>query len=102
MEKELYYVSVSQLTCNRIPTYSPYDFMVKLEPHKARVFDKLFHQIYHLEKSNMIRAHLPAIPYHLDALNHEIDTRYKKIYALIHAFGDEETKKFVEQLPYFS
>ena len=101
MKKNNVYVSVANLTCNLHPG-SSYEFVLKMEPIKARVFMKLFNQMQELEASNAFRAHMPFIPYHLDRLNHEIDHRLKKVYALIHEFGDEEAKKFVEQLPYFT
>lgn len=72
-----------------------------MEPQQARVFAKIFRQMNELETANAFRAHLPAIPYHMDRLNHEIDHRLKKVYTLIHMFGDDEAKKFIEQLPYF-
>ena len=102
MEKQTFYVSVPHLTCSAYPGALPYDFKLELEPHKARVFQRLFGYIYQLESSNMVRAHLPFIPYHMDELNHDIDHRYKQIYALIHEFGDEQAREFVEQMPYFS
>ena len=34
--------------------------------------------------------------------NDEIDKRLMKIYALVHEYGDDDTKAFVEQLPYFN
>ncbi len=102
MEKHMYYISVPHLTCTAYPGMRPYDFKMELEPHKARVFQKLFASIYQLETSNMVRAHLPFIPYHMDELNHDIDHRYKQIYALIHEYGDDQTKEFVEKMPFFS
>lgn len=101
MEKQLYFVSIHNLTCLRAPGHDSYQFAIRLEPYKARVFQKLFQQIYSLEVRNAFRAQLPYIQYNLDGLNHEIDTRYKKIYALIHEYGDEETKHFVEQFGLF-
>ena len=101
MEKYTYYVSVQNLTCLPVCTDVGSNFAIKLEPYKARVFQKLFQQIYSLEGKNAFRAHLPYIPYNLDELNHDIDRRYKKIYALIHEYGDDETKEFIEQLSYF-
>lgn len=100
MKKQAVYVSVANLTCNFQPGPS-YEFVLQLEPQQARVFAKIFTQMNQLEASNAFRAHMPYIPYHMDALNHEIDHRLKKIYALIHTFGDDEAKQFVEQLPYF-
>lgn len=101
MEKQSIYVSVVHLTCNFHPG-SSYEFKLQMEPVKARVFAKLFQQMQQLEASNAFRAHMPYIPYHMDELNHDIDHRLRKVYALIHEFGDEKSKKFVEQLPYFS
>ncbi|WP_107838895.1 transposase [Metasolibacillus meyeri] len=101
MQKCKMYVSISDLTCSHIPNLSSNEFKVELEPAIARIFFKLFHQINGLEGHNLWRAHLPYIPYHYDELNHDIDTRLQKIYVLLHEFGDEQTKKFVEQLPYF-
>lgn len=100
MQKQKIYVSVAHLTCNFYPG-SSYEFILQMEPIKARVFAKLFNQMQHLEASNAFRAHLPCIPYRMDKINHDLDRRLHKIYALIHEFGDDEAKKFVEQLPYF-
>lgn len=101
MEKVKYYVSLAHLTCTPYPNATPSAFTIETEPQNAHVFEKLFNQIHRLEDSNAFRAHLPYIQYHLDGLNHEIDNRFKKIYALIHEFGDDQTKQFIEQLPYF-
>ncbi|WP_445326897.1 transposase [Solibacillus sp. FSL R7-0682] len=100
MEKQKIYVSVANLTCNFYPGPS-YEFVLHMDPIKARVFSKLFSQMNRLEASNAFRAHMPFIPYHMDQLNHDLDNRLQKLYALIHEFGDEEAKKFVEQLPFF-
>lgn len=102
MEKETYFISVKNLTCSRCGTSEPTQFKVELEPYKARVFQKLFRQLNELEWDNAVRAHVPYLPYHADYLNHAVDERYKKIYALLHEYGDDDTRKFVEHLPYFS
>lgn len=102
MEKQMYFVSVQNLTCQQQPGRDSYQFAVRLEPYKARVFQKLFQQVYQLEGPNAFRAHLPYIQYNMDRINHELDARYKKIYALIHEYGDEETKQFVEQCGLFN
>ena len=101
MNKRPVYVSVANLTCNFQPGLSN-EFVLKMEPQQARVFAKIFTQMNQIEASNAFRAHMPYIPYHMDYHNHEIDHRLKKVYALIHAFGDDAAKHFVEQLPYFA
>mgnify|MGYP001362139240 FL=1 len=101
IEKTTLYVNVLNQSYNYIPTGEPCEFKIELEPEKAFIFKKLFNQLNALEFDNLVRAHLPYLPYHLDQENDEIDVRLKKIYALIHEFGDEEAKEFVEQLPYF-
>ena len=95
------YVSVANQSISYLPLGLPCEFKLQLEERKARVFENLFLQLNSLEFDNIVRAHLPYIPYHLDESNDEIDIRMKKIYALIHEFGDQHTKEFVEQLPYF-
>ena len=95
------YVNVANQTYSYVPLGEPCEFKLKMDSQKAKVFEHLFLQLNSLEFHNLVRAHLPYIPYHLDEENDEIDTRLKKIYALIHEFGDENTKQFVEQLPYF-
>nr|WP_232337041.1 transposase [Lysinibacillus timonensis] len=96
------YVSVANNSYSYIPTGTACEFRLQMEPEKARIFERLFMQIDSIEFHNAVRAHLPYLPYHMDESNHEIDYRLMKIYALIHEFGDEETKRFVEQLPYFN
>lgn len=95
------YVSVANLTCNFQPGPS-YEFVLQMTPQQARVFANLFRQMNMLEAPNAFRAHLPYIPYHMDRVNHELDQHLKKVYTLIHMFGNEEAKAFVEQLPYFN
>ncbi|RHW33288.1 transposase [Lysinibacillus yapensis] len=95
------YVNVANQSYSYIPLGEPCEFKLKMDEEKARIFELLFLQLNSLEFDNIVRAHLPYIPYHLDETNDEIDTRLKKIYALIHEFGDNHTKQFVAQLPYF-
>lgn len=101
MDTTTIYVSVANQSYSYQPLGLPCEFKLQMENSKAQLFEKLFMQLNSLEFHNMVRAHLPAIPYHLDEENDEIDIRLKKIYALIHEFGDDYTKQFVEQLPYF-
>lgn len=96
------YVSVANMSYSHVPVGAPCEFKLEMDERQAKVFKYLFKQIDSIEFHNMVRAHLPYIPYHLDSSNHEIDYRLQKVYALIHEFGDEETKRFVEQLPYFN
>lgn len=102
IEKTTLYVNVLNQSYNYIPTGEPCEFKIELDPDKVFIFKKLFNQLNSLEFDNAVRAHLPYLPYHLDEENDEIDNRLKKIYALIHEFGDEKIKEFVEQLPYFN
>ncbi|NLY78562.1 MAG: transposase [Lysinibacillus sp.] len=96
------YVNVLNQSYSYFPLGEPCEFKLEMEQKKALLFKKLFSQLNTLEFDNMVRAHLPYIPYHLDEENDEIDIRLKKIYALVHEFGDEKTKEFIESLPYFN
>lgn len=101
IEKNVY-VSVANNSYSYMPLGEPCEFKLTMPSEKAEIFEYLFQQIDSIEFHNAVRAHLPYLPYHMDESNHEIDYRLMKVYALIHEFGDEDTKKFVEQLPYFN
>lgn len=95
------YISVTQRKVYIYPNESPWEFEVIANRDIIPVFHKLFEQLGTVEASNFWRAHIPIKEYHLDKENDQYDKRLKKVYALIHEFGNEESKSFIEQLPYF-
>ncbi|SIT85764.1 transposase [Edaphobacillus lindanitolerans] len=95
------YVSISGRQIHPAPHPYPWEFEIEANRKTELMMRSLFSQIDNVEWSNFLRAHLPAIPYHLDKENHEIDRRVAKLYAIVHEYGDEETKRFVEELPFF-
>lgn len=101
IDNTMIYVSVANQSYSYQPLGLPCEFKLKLDDEQVKIFENLFLQLDSVEFHNIVRAHLPYVQYHLDEENDETDLRLKKIYALIHEFGDEHTKKFVEQLPYF-
>ena len=96
------YVSVMHKYYNFSPHHSPWEFHINIDREMLPIFDHLFAQMTSWDNNSMWRAQLPAVPYHFDQQNDEVDLRLKKVYALIHEFGDKETKKFIEQMPYYS
>ncbi|BAQ08477.1 transposase [Bacillus sp. OxB-1] len=101
MEKMKLYVSVANQQVYPYPQDSPWEYEVEITREAAPVFKRIFNQMDYLEIRNFFRAHLPYVPYHYDKDNHDVDRRTMMIYALIHEFTDEESKRFIEQLPYF-
>jgi hypothetical protein len=101
MEKYKMYVSVVNQRVYTYPHDSPWEYEVHVDKNYVPIFQNLFEQSNALEFRNFLRAHLPYVPYHYDRDNHDIDLRTKKVYALIHEFTDDESKRFIEQLPYF-
>lgn len=101
MTKCKLYVSVTDQRVYHHSGDSPWEFTVKVDRDFVPVFERLFAQIDELEFRNFLRSHLPYIPYHQDRNNHDIDLRTQKVYAIIHEFTDEPTKRFIEELPYF-
>lgn len=95
------YISVAHKKVYTYPDESPWEFEVMANREIIPVFYRLFEQLSEVETSNFWRAHIPIRPYHFDKENNQYDRRMKKVYALIHEFGDEESKAFIEQLPYF-
>lgn len=96
------YVSVKSQKLYLYPDESPWEFEIAVNREIIPVFQRLFDQLEDVEISNFWRAHIPIKSYHFDKENDQYDRRMKKLYALIHEFGDEESKHFVEQLPYFN
>lgn len=101
MSKSACYISVTDQRIYASPDLAPWEFKVEMSREFVPVFKRLFEQVNDLEFKNFLYSHLPYIPYHYDLSNHEIDLRTKKMYAIIHEFGDAETKAFIEKLPYF-
>ena len=101
MEKYKMYVSVVNQQVYHQPDDSPWEYEVDVTKEYIPIFHRLFHQMDRLEVRNFLRAHLPYVPYHYDKDNHDIDVRTMKVYALIHEFTDDKTKRFIEKLPYF-
>jgi len=101
MTKHKMYVSVVNQKVYSRPGDSLWEYEVEVPHEYVKIFNGLFEQTEVLEWRNFLRAHLPFIPYHNDRDNHEIDLRTQKVYALIHEFTDTESKRFIEELPYF-
>lgn len=102
-DKVRMYVSIANQQVYPHKHASPWEYEVEMSREFLPVFNNLFSQIGRLEFTNFLRGHTrPYFQYHYDRDNHEIDLRTMKLYALIHEFTDEETKKFIEQLPYFT
>ena len=101
MEKCKMYVSVKNQQVYHYPHDSPWEYEVEIPREYVPIFGRLFSQQTDLEFLNFFRAHLPYIPYHSDWENHEIDRRSMRIYAFIHEFTNDESKRVIENLPYF-
>lgn len=95
------YVSIVEQKVHFHPDDSLWEYEVEVPREYIPIFHSLFKQTAELEFRNFLRAHLPYIPYHNDRDNHDIDKRTQKVYALIHEFTDNQSKEFIEQLPYF-
>ena len=102
MDRQRVYFSLAHKTYYTNPYEGQWNFELNVDRQALDVFEKIFQQMQLLEIANGWRAQLPYLLYHLDRENDELDLRLKKIYALIHEYGDEDTKEFVEQLPYFN
>lgn len=101
METYKMYVSVANQQVYHGKHDSPWEYEVDVPSAYVPIFHRLFTQINELEGRNFYRAHLPYIPYHYDKDNHDIDARTMRVYALIHEFTNDESKRFIEEMPYF-
>ncbi|ARK26170.1 transposase [Sporosarcina sp. P37] len=100
-EKYTMYISLNHKQVLLDPHSSTWEYKVEVTKEAYPIFEKLFEQIDRLEFRNFLRSHLPYVPYHYDRDNDDIDLRMKKVFALIHEYTDNESKRFIEQLPLF-
>lgn len=101
MKKYKMYVSVVNQRVYFYPDDSPWEYEVIVPEGYVRVFQRLFEQTDTLELLNFVRSHFPPLPDHYGGFNEDVELRTKKVYALIHEFTNEESQRFIEQLPYF-
>lgn len=100
-EKYTMYISLNHKLVVLDPHSSTWEYKVEVTKEAYPIFEKLFAQMEQLEWQNFLRAHLPYIQYHYDKDNDRSDLRLKKVYALIHEYTDEDSKRFIEQMPLF-
>ncbi len=92
MDRQRVYFSLADKMYYTNPQAGPWNFELNIDRQALDVFERIFQQMQLLEISNAWRAQLPYLQYHLDRENDEIDLRLMKIYALIHEYGDEDTR----------
>ena len=97
------YISVKSQQVYAYPEESQWEYEVTATRNEIKVFEKLFYQLKSVQSRNFLRAHEPQLvkPYHVDGENDQYDRRLKKVYAWIHEFSSDDSKRFIEQLPYF-
>jgi hypothetical protein len=59
---------------------------------------RLFDRSYSADFSTFIRAQIPFREYHKDPENARYDDTMKKIYGELYKLGDNETRKYIENL----
>lgn len=101
MEKYKMYVSVVNQRVYFYPDDSPWEYEVEVTREYVPVFQNLFEQVNSHENLNFYRSHFPFLPAYAGGYNHDVEIRTKKVYALIHEFTNDESQKFIEELPYF-
>ncbi|MHA6260223.1 transposase [Sporosarcina sp. CAU 1771] len=101
MKQYKMYVSVVNQRVYNYPDDAPWEYEVVVTEEYVPVFKRLFDQVDSFEFQNFLRSHFPLMPKQFGGFSDQIEIRIQKIYALIHEFTNEESKRFIEQLPYF-
>jgi len=96
------YVSVANHRYYFHPDDSPWEYEIEAAPEVLGVLNQLFDQKDEIEWKNFFRAHIPYIQYHLDEENDQVDNRLKKLYAVIHEYGNDEAREIIESMHYYS
>jgi hypothetical protein len=95
------FVSVMHHRYYLSPEDSQWEYEIEAEPEVLTVIDRLFDQKEEFESKAFWRAHVPYVPYHLDPENDGVDLQLKKLYAVLHEYGNEEAKQLIETMPFY-
>jgi hypothetical protein len=95
MERKNYYVSVQSRTIMENQGDASYELVINATPEEIDVLAELFENQADVDEASFIRGHTPAIPYHHDNVNDDMDWYIKEIYKTLYNLGTQETKEHI-------
>jgi lactam utilization protein B len=98
MIKSNYYVSVQAGTILADQGAASYEFEILASREDLDELEELFKDRAEAEDGTYIRAHLPAVPYHIDDENDIYDASLQAVYAKLYECGTDETKRHIERM----
>ncbi|RWZ54851.1 hydrolase [Halobacillus fulvus] len=98
MEKNKYYINIGTREISVNHDGNNDDFIVYATKEEIVGLREIFDEVYNADVRSFFRAHIPAMPYHLDASNDEFDDGMKAAFQKIYELGDETTKNHLTEM----
>lgn len=102
MDKRKFYVSIDSQEISEYKAGNNHAYVIYGGPEDIIRLREVFDELQDAEFSTFWRAHVPFKEYHHDEYNDSYDESLMRAYKMIYELGDEETKKHIETLPFFS
>lgn len=93
--KNNYYVSIQAMRVMENKGDGAYEFEIEATPAEVEKLQSIFAQMANADQSAYWSAHIPYIPYHLDAENDRYDRALKNAYQVVYELGTDETKNHI-------
>lgn len=98
MEKQAYYIQVANGEIQSRSDVSPWEFRVFANEKEIQDLRGLFKEMNEADSRTFWRAHVPAVPYHMDKDNDQYDKRMMEVYDKLYELGDEDTRSHIKKM----
>lgn len=98
MNTKRYYVSVQAGTILENKGEAAYELEIDATDFEVEMLRTLLDQMQNANYHSFWRAHVLAVPYHLDEENDEYDSLLNQVYTLLYRNGTEETRNHITSM----
>jgi hypothetical protein len=98
MEKQPYYIQIANGEIQSKSDVSPWDFRIFANEKEIHDLRELFNSMNGADSGTFWRAHVPYVPYHLDADNDQYDNRIMEVYEKLYELGDEDARSHIKKM----
>ncbi|OLN21663.1 hydrolase [Domibacillus antri] len=98
LEKQPYYIQIANGEIQSKPDVSPWNFRIFANEKEIHDLREMFNAMNGADSGTFWRAHLPSIPYHLDADNDQYDRRMMAVYDKVYELGDDEARSHIKKM----
>lgn len=98
MATKRYYVSVQAGTILENKGEAAYELEIDATDFEVKLLEDLFQQMHSADYHSFWRAHVLAVPYHLDEENDTYDKLLQQVYTILYQNGTPETQRHIAMM----